>query len=67
MINKMTVNTRYVITDTKHLINPAGYDHTQAVYVQTVIAIHCNEIPDKNELPKNVQLYLHDIEKLTKK
>ena len=64
-MNLMTVKTRYVITDTKQLISPSGYDHTQPVYQQPKIAIHCNEVPDKNDLPTNVKLYLHDVKKIT--
>ena len=61
----MVVKTRFIITDTKNLINPAGYDHTQAVYEQTGIAIHCDKIPAAKYLPKGRKLYAHDICKLT--
>lgn len=64
-MNLMTVDTRYVITNTKQLVSPKGFDHTQPVYMQTTIAIHCNNIPGHKDLPKNVTLYLHDIKKIT--
>jgi len=62
----MEVSTRYVITDTPSLISPVGYKSTQPVYLQTRIAIQCDEIPAT--LPKtNGPLYLHDVQAIITK
>ena len=61
----MRIETRYVITNTQHLIIPAGYDSSEPVYEQTEVAIYCNEIPEIKHLPKCEKLWVHDIHTLT--
>lgn len=55
----MTVTTKYVVTDTKNLVSPAGYHPDTQVYKQTKIAIHTDSL---NNLPKsNVPLWAHEM------
>ena len=62
----MTVNTKYVITNTDHLISPKGHSLLERTFIQTDIAIHCDEIPKK--LPKTRGgLYAHNIDDMMEK
>lgn len=63
MKNNMKCDKRFVISNEKNLISPAGFHSEQRVFKKTKIAIHCNKIPKK--LPKtNVPLYAHDINEI---
>lgn len=42
----MKVDTRYVITD-EDLVCPSGFNTADRVFLQTRIAIHCDEVPTK--------------------
>jgi len=65
-MNTMTSTCKYIITDTPHLINPAGYNIGDRIFKQTAIAIHCDEIPAK--LPRTSGgLYAHDIDEMERK
>ena len=44
--NLMKVTTRYLVTDAKELINPAGFSPDDKVYLQTRIAIHTDSLKD---------------------
>jgi len=46
----MKVTTRYLVTDAKELINPAGFSPDDKIYLQTRIAIHTDSLKD---LPKS--------------
>lgn len=61
----MKVSTKYVITNTQHLINPVGYDSSQPVYEETEVAIFCNTIPELSSLPQGEKLYIHNVHYLT--
>ena len=55
----MKVTTRYLVTDAKELVNPAGFAPDEKVYLQTRIAIHTDSLKD---LPKsNRQLRAFEI------
>jgi len=57
----MKVDTKYVITDTKALISPAGYGASDRVFVQTNVAIHTDDI--NADVPScNVPLYRHTLQ-----
>ena len=55
---------KYVITNTPRLISPKGYCVSDRIFEQTAIAIHTGTIPNKKDLPQNIHLYLHEIDKL---
>ena len=42
----MKVTTRYLVTDAKELVNPAGFTPDDKVYLQTRIAIHTDSLKD---------------------
>ena len=55
----MKVTTRYLVTDAKELVNPAGFAPDDKVYLQTRIAIHTDSLKD---LPKcNRQLRVFEV------
>lgn len=57
----MLCTNKFVITDTRNLISPAGFHPDERVFGQTDIAIHCDVVPAK--LPaSNRGLYLHDVD-----
>tara|TARA_B100000795_G_scaffold43345_1_gene28403 strand:- start:2271 stop:2738 length:468 start_codon:yes stop_codon:yes gene_type:complete len=62
-LNLFEVTTRYLITDDKELISPAGYHYSDRVFVQpTNIAIQSNSI--KNVPSCNVDLRAFDMDNI---
>ena len=56
-LDLMHVTTKYVVTDTEHLLSPSGFHPDTHIFVQTKIAIHTNNpatVPTSN-----VPLYVH--------
>ena len=54
------VSTRYLVSDTKALVSPAGFSVEDRVFIQPAIAIHADHL---GGLPRsNVKLYGHDVD-----
>jgi hypothetical protein len=58
---------RWLVTDKKGLVSPAGFGFEERVFLAGKINIHMDEKPTSDNVPDcNLKLYVYDIEKIIK-